>query len=431
MPTVSSFISSNNYTRESITGNFVAAMRVGTGYVAPSFTNGGASTDPGGMFGWLIYARSNTAYYNPAKGTTADKYILYSNPSDLVGDLNKLSGVTNCLLGTSTGSTFSFFVSTDSSTVTEKQNGTDFLYAINYLAYGGQLLLAPFTTGFGTYQSNTGTYIDVVIDKDIDQNVARWLETQNYTIGIYPTIPVTGGVTGEGFTLPAFDTLFATTANVSGNPGKRIFGVYGTKSRSTANNDLDISTLLSNGSFSYTLNTTADIAGFFARAKGRNEEYLTVAGLDRSIPLNGSINNTVDWSSTTKNNLRNNRVNFFVNYTPRFLGSDLVGATYSASATTVNDRVGPARMKAVLTNKLNEIGLKYSFEINNASTRDAVTSEIQTALEPYAAYLDTTRTQIICDGSNNTDNSSQLNISVIVKPLLSIDSFVIDLTFTQ
>jgi hypothetical protein len=430
---LSSFISGNNYTREAITGTFVAGMKVGTGYVAPTFTNTGASNNPGGLFGWLIYARSNTAYYNPAKGTTADKYILYSNPGDFVGDLNKLSGITNCLLldsTTASGNT-GFFINTDSSTVTATQNGIDFLYALNYLAYGGQLLLAPFVTGFDTYQSNTGTYLDVVIDKDIDSSVANWLKTQSYTIGIYPTVAV-AGVTGEGLTLPSFDSapISWSSTDITGNAGKRIFGVYGTKTKSTSDENFDISSLLSNGKFAYTLNTTADVAGFFARAKGRNEQYLTVAGMDRSMPLNGSINNTVDWSSTTRTELKTKRVNFFVNYSPRFLGSDLVGATLNTSI-TVNDRVGPARMRSALTNKLNEIGLKYSFEINNASTRDAVNSEIQTALEQYSSYIDTTRTQIICDSSNNTDNSSELKISVIVKPLLSVDSFVIDLTFTQ
>jgi hypothetical protein len=88
-------------------------------------------------------------------------------------------------------------------------------------------------------------------------------------------------------------------------------------------------------------------------------------------------------------------------------------------------------MKIGLTNDLNRIGIKYSFEINNDATRSAVNSEIESALEQYATFIDATRTQIICDSTNNTDNSSQLNISLIVKPILSVDSFVIDLSFTQ
>jgi hypothetical protein len=84
-----------------------------------------------------------------------------------------------------------------------------------------------------------------------------------------------------------------------------------------------------------------------------------------------------------------------------------------------------------LTKKITDIGLKYSFDINNATTREAVTSEIQTALESYNLYLQPSATQIICDSSNNTDNSSVLNIKVIIKPLLGVESFTIDINLTQ
>jgi hypothetical protein len=434
-PTLSSFINPSSYAKEVISGSFVAAMKVGTGYVAPTLTSTGSSNDPGGLFGWLIYARSNTAYFNPAKGTTSDRYIVYNNPGDLVGDLNKLSGITNTLLSNAGGGLSAFFSSTDSSTVVPTTTGYDFLHSVSYLAYGGSLILAPFTSGFDTYQSNAGQYLDVVINKNGDPSVTQWVRDQTYTMGIHPTIAPTGGLTGEGFTAADYQGIMGAASYVTGSSGKRIFTVYGTKTQATANttngsSTFDIGSLLTNGTLSYTLSTVSDVAGFFARAKSRNETYLTVAGLDRSIPLNGTINNTIDWSSTTKTELRNKRINFFVNYTPRFLGSDLVGAT-SSSSVIVDDRVGPARMKIGLTNDLNRIGIKYSFEINNDATRSAVNSEIESALEQYATFIDATRTQIICDSTNNTDNSSQLNISLIVKPILSVDSFVIDLSFTQ
>jgi hypothetical protein len=40
--------------------------------------------------------------------------------------------------------------------------------------------------------------------------------------------------------------------------------------------------------------------------------------------------------------------NFFVNYNPKFLGQDFVGATASFIDVTVNERVGPAQMKAAM-----------------------------------------------------------------------------------
>lgn len=86
-------------------------MQLGTTYAAPTFggVSGAASTDPGGLFGWLIYARNT--FYSPAKETTGDTYLVYTNPQDLVGDLNKLSGVTACLISApSVGATYGFFV---------------------------------------------------------------------------------------------------------------------------------------------------------------------------------------------------------------------------------------------------------------------------------------------------------------------------------
>jgi hypothetical protein len=129
--------------------------------------------------------------------------------------------------------------------------------------------------------------------------------------------------------------------------------------------------------------------------------------------------------------LRTNKVNFFINYVPKFLGSDLVGGTAATSAITVNDRIGPARLQAAITQAINNIAFKYIFDINNEVTRSQVTSEVQTAMDPFAPYLDTTKTQIICNSSNNQENSETLNIQVVAKPILGTDSFVINFTYTQ
>ena len=430
MTSLSSFINPSHYQKESIGVPFYAAMQAGSTYVAPTFNNSGATADLGGLFGWLIYARSNTAYFNPAKGTTSDSYILYTNPNDLVGDLNKLSGITNALLAQSPGGTAALFTYSVS-TITPTTRGLDFIYAINYLAYGGYLVLTGTTAGFDTFENNTNENLDVVIAQNNFGNIAKWIEGKSYVVGVFPT-QASNGFTGASTDMLDFTTLFNVGISLTGDEAKRIFNIRGTKSQTTSSTPttFDVSSLLDNGSMSYTISTVSDVAGFFARAKNRNELFLTIGGLDRSYVLNGSLNQSTDWNSTERTTLRNKKVNFFVNYTPRFLGSDLVGAT-GASSITVEDRVGPAKMKQELTQMLNQIGLKYSFEINNTATRDSVYTDIETELNQYSAYLDNTRTQIICDSSNNTDNSSTLNITLIVKPLLGTDSFTINVTFTQ
>lgn len=206
----------------------------------------------------------------------------------------------------------------------------------------------------------------------------------------------------------------------------RIFSVYGIKTVS----DQDTSSLVANTKIKYQISAVADVGGFFTRTKNLNQLYLTVGGLDRSTVLNGNISNPVDWSSSLKSSLRNNKVNFFVNYNPKFLGSDLVGATAS-STISVNDRVGPSRLRSAMTQLIESVALKYLFEVNNATTRNQVVSELQTGFEQFATAIDATKTQIICDETNNTDNSGTLAIRTIVQPILGVESFVINVVFTQ
>ena len=207
----------------------------------------------------------------------------------------------------------------------------------------------------------------------------------------------------------------------------RVFNVCGVKKIS----NLDTSTVQQNTKLTYTVSAAPDVGGFFVRTKNRNELYLSIAGLDRSTVLNGNIINPISWSSDLKTSLRNNRVNFFVNNNPKFLGSDLVGATASTSAILVSERVGPSKLRSELTNVLDTIALKYLFQVNNQVTRDQIVSEVQTSIDRYAPYLDTTKTQIICDSSNNQNNSATLAIKLVVQPILSVESFVIDVSYSQ
>lgn len=432
MPSLSSFVNSSQYTKENLSFPFIAAMKLGTGYATPTFTgiNQAASNDPGGLFGWLIYAR--TTFYSPARGTTSDSYIVYTSPTDLIGDLNQLGGVTSCLVSaTGAGGTFGFFqyigVSNNVGQLAALSTGVQFLHAINYMAYGGSLVIAGNVAGFNQYIADTENKFDIVIDPDHSSSVAQWLLTQPSTIGIYPSIAGSDGITGSGYTMANFQTLFGSASFLTGiTSGKRVFNVCGVKAIS----NLNTSQLQADTQITYKISAANDVGGFFARAKNRNELYLTVAGLDRSTVLNGNIINPIDWSSSLKTTFRNNKVNFFVNYNPKFLGSDLVGATYSTSV-TVNDRVGPATMRANITKAIDAVALKYVFQINNKTTRDQVITEVQTALDQFAAYLDTTQTQITCDSSNNTDGGTSLNIDVVVKPILATESFLINFSYTQ
>lgn len=432
MPSLSSFINSSQYSTESSNIPLIAGMQLGSTYTSITFNGycGAAGNDPGGLFGWLTYARSILA--NPIRGYTTDSYIVYTNPQDMVNDLDLLSGVTSCLLSaTGAGGTYGLFQNngTDLNIVRiiPRTAGTDFLHAISYLAYGGTLVVVGATTGFQQYYNDSTNYLDVVIGQNATSGLCKWLIGQPYTFGIFPTAVDTNGQTGNSYSIANYGSLFGGATYVTGTTvANRIFNVYGINKYT----DIDTTTLLNNSKITYQLPAVSDVGGFFTRSKNKKQQYLTVAGTDLGTVLNGSIINTVDWANSIKDTLRTNRANFFVTYTPSFLGSDLIGATSSSSIGS-SDRIGPSQMYTKVYSILNSVGLKYLYQINNAATRSQVSSAIQTQLEPLSPYLDTTKTQIICDASNNTDNSSTLNMSVVIKPIISLNSFGINVSLTQ
>jgi len=429
-PSLSSFTNSSQYQTETALNPLLTGFIAGSTFNQPAFSgqNGAAEKDPGGLFGWLVYSRATK--YSPALGSTAAKYIVYTNANDLVADLNQLGGVTYALVSDTTqGGTYGLFKTTGS-VLYGLTSGTDFLYAINYLAYGGTLVVSGTTTGLNTYETDNSTTLDVLFGSTASSSLCQYVSNKPYLTAIFPSVADTTGVVGSSFVLPPYDTLVPGTSLVAGSSfANRMFNVCGLKTITNLATD----SVAANTKITYTLAATPDVAGAFTRAKERNELYLSVGGLSRSTVLNGTIINAIGWENTKdKDTLRKNRVNFFVNYLPPFLGQDLVGATTGIStAVTVDERVGPARLKMSITNDSTNIALKYLYFVNNATTRSNLTSEITIYLEKYNQYLDTTKTQIICDSTNNIDNAQALNITIIVKPILSADSFTINVNLVS
>jgi hypothetical protein len=390
----------------------------GSTYVAPTFNgvSGAASNNPGGLFGWLIYSR--TELQIPPKGDTFDSYIVYSNPNDLVFDLNILDGVTACLLTTSAtqGGTFGFF-SSDRSEITGKTNGNDFLSALYSLAYGANLVITGSTAGFINYESQNDNYLDVLMCKGTTAE-ARYLENAVSTIGVFPSVN-----DGAGQTALNFDALFTSSSLVSGGTvADRIVSVSGKNYKFK----IPTPSLGKNTTITNTINLVPDVIGAFATAKLKNSVYYTVAGLDNSTVLNGIVQNPVDWTDTnTKNIFKKNRVNFYIkNDKNYFIGLDIVGATAGANSSyTSNDRIGPSKLRVDIETNVRTIVLKYVFLPNNATTRASITSEVSFYLQSLGAFLDPEFTQITCDSSNNDDNSSTLVVDTIVKPLISSEEF--------
>lgn len=440
MPTLSSFTSTNQFRTETASDAFKmdCGYLIGLTYQAPTFSSVGASNNPGNLFGWLIYAKAINS--SPATGKTADTYVYYTSPSALVNDLNKLngngstiSGATGVLINpiNTTGNSFGFFIydgtqnSDGTSDLGVTGAGREFLYALDYLSYGGNLVIAGTTKGFSDWKIAYNTDFDLIMGATGlgFSGAQRWLEKEApYTIGVFPSLD-----DGTGTTLTNF--VFKGTSFVEGaTVADRVFSVYGQK---TVTN-LPLPSLYPSGVLTYINNLSADVAGMFTRTNARNEIYLTIAGSARGFILNGDVTTTVNWSDTDlKNVLKNARVNYFLNYTTKFLGADLVGATASISNPIVDERIGPAQMKAKMKRDITNIGLKYLYELNNPTTRNLVTGEITNYLLQYTTYLDTTKTQVICDSTNNNDNVSTLTIFVNVTPLIGTTSFTLNITLNQ
>jgi hypothetical protein len=433
MPTLSSFTSTNQFRTETASDAFKMDCGYLTGltYLTPTFSTVGASNNPGNLFGWLIYARAIKS--SPAIGTTASTYVYYTSPSAMVNDLNKLNGVTGALINptTTTGNSFGFFIYNGIINTDQTSNlgitgaGREFLYALDYLSYGGNLVIAGTTKGFLDWKTDYNTDFDLIMGATGlgFSGAQRWLEKEApYTIGVFPSLDDGAGTTLTNFVFNA--TSFVEGATVA----DRVFSVYGQK---TVTN-LPLPSLYTSGVLTYVNNLSADVAGMFTRVNARNELYLTIAGSARGFILNGDVTTTVNFADTDlKNLLKNARVNYFLNYTTKFLGADLVGATSSPSNPIVDERIGPAQMKAKMKRDITNIGLKYLYELNNSTTRNLVTGEITNYLLQYTTYLDTTKTQVICDSTNNNDNVSTLTIFVNVTPLIGTTSFTLNITLNQ
>jgi hypothetical protein len=420
---LNSFINPTNYNTETTTNKLYAAFLAGSTYYPPNFngTNQATSVNPGGLFGWLIYSR--TALASPAKGLSSDAYIAYGSPNDLINDLNALSGVTYAIISTANaGGTFGLFTQSGND-ITGTTIGNDFLIANTYLSYGGVLVIAGTTAGFVTYTNTTNNDIDVIFGSTGYAGILSYMGSLSpYTVGIFPSVN-----DGAGYTAQNFDTLYPTAVTDT-TISSRIFNVGG----QIIHKNIPTSTLASNTTITYTQSGVPDVAGAFARSNDADKYFLTVAGPDLSNVLNGITVNPTKWETTTiKNIFKKNRVNFYtMGNQSSFLGLDTVGATAGASTSyTSDERIGPANIKNSIRRDVTQILLKYVFDINNATTRSSATSDINLLIESnYNQYLDPTYTQVVCDSTNNTDNSTTLVANITIKPIIATAEFTINVS---
>jgi len=424
-PNLNSLVSSIQFRTTAPSANpLYAGIVAGSTFVKPDFTgkDNAAEKDPGGLFGWLIYARNYRR--NPPVGSTGDNYLVYRTPASFIADLNKLSGVTgvthSLVSYTGSGGTFGFFNQTSAKKIElNGPRGRDLMHCMHYLAYGGLLVISGSTTGLDLYESASNNRIEILLGNTTNGDLCKYLENKPYMAGIFPSKNEGTSTTGA-----EFGTYFSNFNLISGNTvSDRIFSIYG--SNGTTYN---ANTLQTGAELEYQISAIADVAGACNRAKSVKELFVSMAGLDRSTVQNKKIINPVDWYSTTRTLLKTNRVNFYVNYNPVFLGSDYVGATGSNADITIDDRFGPAFLKKTLTKEMTNVGIKYLFELNDATTRASVERECQAILDRYSYAIVRAESDVICDSTNNSpDFETSLTIEANVKTKAGTDTFLINI----
>lgn len=426
-----------------------------SGYIAEGFTaytkptlsgSGNPSNDPGGLFGWLLWSRADLQ--DPPVGYTYDTYIIYNNRNDFLRDLNAIgndSSYKNVPFNLNPGATYTFFYSTsgDRTVYPNYPVGYDFLQVINVLSFGARLVLAGNTTGLLDYMNDNSTptnTLKLLIGQTADSARAKFVESNNNLFGVFPTVN-----NGLGYTAAPFDTLFGATSSVL-NPtptpntagptaGNRIINIYGRALFDTTTTQWQASSALQTS-----INCTSDFAGAMARssAGGLGGPYGGPAGIDYSSEVNTKFRNIVDSSNTTLANiLKKNRVNYYTAAAgSKFLPIDLVGATAALGSTYANkDRIGPNYLAETIERAFLAILQNFISRQNNAQTRSEVVTALETAQYSLAGALAFIQNlTIICDGSNNTDNSATLRVDVSLTPVTttvpSVDVAGTQLVFT-
>lgn len=460
-----SLLSTVNYTQES-PGNSPLVVGLKLGYGPQSYVNA-----TGGLFGCL----------SVATGLTTDTWFAYDNASQLIADLNL--GLT----GTSTAFNANFVTSYNGISGPSRAM-LELSSCLSTLAYGCSVVIFGSYKAMKEYQEDpTNDPLEAIVLEE--QNTSSDMltpTTNNQILGVtsaytgFATASVTPTGGYDAIMLmkqsSAFDDCFFFHASLSGmdyNVAQDVLsGVdYSVITRYKGFDGLGSTYFnLSNTGASYTLSSDQlnrtfcvlgkkttewqfpsgnyfywtddicscdtllayDAAGAMARAKSRDELYYSIAGVDRSKLLNAnSVTPSFVLTSSALSSLKTNRVNYYLSSSSSglfFLGSDVVGVTGTVN---LENRFGPSYMKAKIQSDVYTIGENYMFQLNNSATRSNYTDSVTSYLQNYANVLNNDYTQVICDETNNTDNSNTLNMTVIIRPLISATDIVVTVSLSS
>lgn len=166
---------------------------------------------------------------------------------------------------------------------------------------------------------------------------------------------------------------------------------------------------------------SADLIGCMARSFRVQNQWASPAGFTRGKILN--VYRLVNpLNGTEANTLYANNVNPVLSFANQgiLLFGDKVGN---------GDRIGITNLLLYLQREIGLITREVLFELNNASTRLAVTNRIVSVLQSVQNQFGIERYAVTCDETNNPEeiaNAGNFVVKVEYKPINSVDTIVLE-----
>jgi hypothetical protein len=174
-----------------------------------------------------------------------------------------------------------------------------------------------------------------------------------------------------------------------------------------------------------------DTAGLCARLDVESESWMSPAGFTR-----GQIKNVIKLSTTLNQQVRDKlypkQINAIVSFPGK--GTVLFGDRTMQSKTSAFQSIYIRRLFIILEKAIKEAAIYQLFELNNVGTRNRFVGMIEPFLRSVQARDGLAEFKVICDSTNNSDESiarGEFVADIYIKPIYSIQYVVLNFVATK
>lgn len=196
---------------------------------------------------------------------------------------------------------------------------------------------------------------------------------------------------------------------------------------------LDLKTIYAAWRSEYIItNFSADVAGVMAKNSYLTDVSTVVAGIGSTKTINNVINLTQQLSDTDALNLNNNNINPVRQFAG--LGTYLMGnKTFKNDSTSALNSLSVTLTINYIKRNLRTILSEYLFAPNNATTRNAITSRVNSFLNNLYIFSPAggSSYSVICDSTNNTTSSTNLVVDVQLTLATAISTITLNIVNSE